>query len=315
MAAMRLASQLGEQFDSAIRARTRDVDVVSIASGVPEALPMDIDAMIALPFLQSGQVAPTKPAGWPFGLKWIQLVSVGADLYPDWLFEGPVVSCARGATSDALAEFALAAIFAAAKNMPNIWIDAIDDWKHQGIGMVRGSTLGIVGFGGIGAALAPRALALGMSVIATRRTDALFGIDGVERAESLIDLFARSDHVVLAAPATAETRGMISAEVLSHAKQGLHLINLARGILIDDDALLAALDRRQLSLASLDVTHPEPLPADHPFYRHPQIRVSPHVAVMTNEVGGALLDKLTANLDRVARGQAPEDIVDLNRGY
>jgi len=312
---MRLASQLGDRFNSALLERRPHLDIVDIGPGAPHALDKDVRAMIALPFRQSGQAEPHSPAAWPFGLEWVQLISVGTDLYPDWLFRGPRVSCARGATSVALAEFALAGIFAAAKDMPAIWINTAADWKMRQIGMVAGSTLGIVGFGAIGQAIAPRAKALGMNVIATRRSDAPFGVAGVERVDSLEEMVERSDHLLLAAPATRETKGMISAEILARAKPGLHLINIARGLLVDDGALLAALDRGQLSLATLDVTHPEPLPDGHLFYTHPKVRLSPHLAVITDRSMPALLDKIVDNLDRFERGDALVDLVDVSKGY
>jgi phosphoglycerate dehydrogenase-like enzyme len=312
---MRIGSQLGPQFEAALRGARPDLDIVAVDAGAPAELDRDIRALVTLPFRQSGQAEPARPPQWPFGLEWVQMISVGTDLYPDWLFHGPVVTCARGANSVALAEFALAAIFAHAKDLPEIWIRDAAQWAMRLVGMVRGATLGMVGFGAIGEALAPRALALGMKVLATRRTDTPFGVDGVESAESIEDLFARSDHVVLAAPATPETRGMISAAVLKAAKPGLHLINIARGILVDDAALLAALDSGQLSLASLDVTHPEPLPAGHPFYTHPKVRLSPHLAVITKDNLPAFLAKFLHNLDRFERGEPLVDVVDPSRGY
>jgi phosphoglycerate dehydrogenase-like enzyme len=312
---MRVASQLGPQFEAALQAVRPDLAIVNIEAGAPAELEPDIRALVTLPFRRSGQAEPPRPQLWPFGLEWVQMISVGADLYPGWLFDGPVVTCSRGANSVALAEFALAAIFAHAKDLPGIWIQDASQWAMHLIGMVRGATLGIVGLGAIGEALAPRALALGMKVLATRRTDTPLGVAGVERAESLEDLFARSDHVVLAAPATAETQGMISAAVLKTAKPGLHLINIARGVLVDDAALLAALDRGQVSLASLDVTHPEPLPTGHPFYTHPKVRLSPHLAAITRDNLPSFLAKFLQNLDRFERGDPLIDVVDPSRGY
>lgn len=141
------------------------------------------------------------------------------------------------------------------------------------------------GFGAIGSALAIRAQALGIRVIATNHSGKPFYVPGVERAKSLPALFAESDHVVVAAPATAETHHLVDAQLLSHAKPGLHLINIARGSLVDEQALIAALDAGQLERATLDVSQIEPAPANHPFYSHPKVRLSPHVSPSTGICG------------------------------
>jgi phosphoglycerate dehydrogenase-like enzyme len=119
----------------------------------------------------------------------------------------------------------------------------------------------------------------------------------------------------LAAPATAQTEGMVNRALLAHAKPGLHLINIARGSLVDDAALLEALDAGRLSLASLDVTHPEPLPAGHPFYGHPRIRLSPHTSVHTAQTRINLAAKFAENLQRFRAGAPLENVVDFARGY
>jgi phosphoglycerate dehydrogenase-like enzyme len=183
------------------------------------------------------------------------------------------------------------------------------------LGTVSRSTLGIVGFGAVGQALAAKALALGMRVVAIRRSDQPFEIDGVARASNLAELFERSDHVVLAAPSTAHTDYMIDARLLEHAKPGLHLINIARGALIDDAALIAALDSGRVSLATLDSTDPEPLPAGHAYYTHPRVRLSPHTSMATSGALELLTDKLVDNLARYRAGRPLTDIVDIARGY
>jgi phosphoglycerate dehydrogenase-like enzyme len=226
-----------------------------------------------------------------------------------------VVTSARGSSAVALAEFALASILAAAKRFPDIWIKHAEQWTPTPLSLISGTTLGLVGFGAIGEALAPRAQALGLNVLAVRRSDAAIPVPGVARVASLEELFARCDHVVLAAPATAETEQMINRAVLSHAKRGLHLINVARGALIDDDALLQALDEGQVSWASLDVTHPEPLPAGHRYYSHPRVRLSPHTSVHTPDTRNNLAVRFAENLARFRQGAPLANVIDLARGY
>jgi phosphoglycerate dehydrogenase-like enzyme len=310
-----VASQLPEEINGAVAAGLGDVDILTLPAGTPDSWPDKVEVFVAAPFRQAGGPMPPRPPGWPFNLKWIQLISVGIDFYPPWLFDGPQVTSARGTSALALAEFALAALFAGAKRFPDIWIDRAAEWHHSRLGMVEGGTLGILGFGSLGRALAPRARALGLKVLAVRHSPGALNEEGVERAASVADLFERSDHLVLAAPATAETRHLVNRQVLVRAKPGLHLINVARGALIDDNALLDALDSGRIGRATLDVTDPEPLPEQHPFYRHPKIFLSPHTSVITPDTYQNLAAKLTDNLIRYRSGAPLLDLVDRRKGY
>lgn len=316
MSRLVIASQLQQAFNEAFSERLADVEILAVPPGPPAGLPREAKVLIAAPFRKAGDVLPAKPPlGWPFDLRWVQLVSVGIDFYPDWLFEGPVVTSARGSSAVALAEFAMAAIFAATKKLPDIWIDRFEAWSPTPLSLVQGRALGLVGFGSIGEALAPRALALGMKVLAIRRSKAPIGIPGVEQVSDVCELFARSDDIVLAAPATPETHHLVDRRLLAHAKPGLHLINVARGALIDDDALLWALDDGQVALASLDVTHPEPLPFNHPYYAHPRVRLSPHTSARTPDTRANLAAQFAQNLARFRQGTPLDGVVDLARGY
>jgi phosphoglycerate dehydrogenase-like enzyme len=230
----------------------------------------------------------------------VHLVSSGIDFYPSWLFDGPPVTTSRGSAADNLAEFALAAIFAASKQLPDIWVkDA--QWHFTALSPLKGTTLGLLGFGAIGESLAQKALALGIKVVALRQSQAPFNT-GVEAAKDIHDLFARADHLVVAAPLTESTRHIINRDVLGSAKPGLHLINLARGGLLDQEALLEALDNGQVGLASLDVTEPEPLPDGHPLYTHPKVRLSPHTSAISTNSRNEIADTFLANLEKYVAG-------------
>ncbi|BBD96787.1 dihydrofolate reductase [Sphingobium amiense] len=314
MTGRRLASLWGEPFDTALRDALPDVDLVPV-SGTLADVPAGISMLAAAPFKRVDGRFPPRPDGWPFDLRWVQLMTVGFDLYPDWMFDGPVVTSARGTSAVGLAEFALAAILAAAKRIPDIWIDSPDQWVAAPLDILNGRTLGIFGFGAVGQRLAPIAVALGMNVLAVRRSDQPIAQPGVVRAASVQELFERSDHLVLAAPGTSATARLVNADLLATAKPGLHLINIARGTLIDNDALLQALDEGRLSRASLDVTSPEPLPPGHPYYRHPRVYLSPHTAAYTPDTVGNIAAQLARNMDLFERGAPLENIVDLDRGY
>jgi phosphoglycerate dehydrogenase-like enzyme len=173
--------------------------------------------------------------------------------------------------------------------------------------MLAGSTLGVVGLGAIGGALAARARALGMRVLATRRrwqpgqtsplADELYGADGLER------LLERSDALALCAPDSPATRDLIDAKALARMKPGAVLINVARGSLVDEAALRAALESGRLGAAILDVTRVEPLPADDPLWDAPNLYLSPHCAVSPDAYVERMLDFLAENVARWARGE------------
>ncbi|GAB7127646.1 D-isomer specific 2-hydroxyacid dehydrogenase family protein [Silvimonas sp. JCM 19000] len=311
-----IASQLDDRLNQLVRERVPGAQVIEVAPGAIHALPTEAEVLFVRPLGPHGvDLSAPPPPGWPFGVRWVQLASAGIDFYPGWLFDGPVVTSARGTAAEPIAEFALATIFAAAKHLPDAWIHQASDWKWQPVTLLQGSTLGIFGFGAIGQALARKALALGFKVITVRRTDAEPEVPGVQRVADIGALFAQADHVVLAAPATAATRHIVNAQVLAQAKPGLHLVNVARGSLIDDDALLGALAAGKIALASLDVTEPEPLPADHPYYSHPRVRLSPHTSAISPGIFANLADRFIQNLQAWRSGATLTDVVDPQRGY
>ncbi|KKA09867.1 dihydrofolate reductase [Pseudomonas ogarae] len=319
MSTLVIASQLDEDVNDVIRQRLAlthpGSEVLAVPVGVPSDLPAAASVLLARPINVRGYLAPdTPPPGWPYGLKWVQVVSSGIDFYPGWFFDGPPVSTSRGSAAENIAEFALAAIFAAAKRLPDIWVHD-GQWNFTALAPLKGSTLGILGFGAIGRSLAIKAHALGINVLALRQSQAPFDVEGVEAARDIHELFSRADHLVLAAPLTEATRHIVNGTVLASAKPGLHLINIARGGLLDQDALLEALDSRLIGLVSLDVTEPEPLPDGHPFYSHPWVRLSPHTSAISSNSHYEIADSFLANLERFLAGLAPENLANVQRGY
>lgn len=313
MSGVRIASQLDARFNALLAEQLPGVDVLAVPRGVPQALPEDVLALLAAPHAD-WRNTPEPPAGWPYGLGFVQLASSGVDAFPDWLLATLPVASARGVTADSLAEFALAAMFAAAKQLPEVWIDDSRHWQQRPLASLAGSTLGLYGFGSIAQSLARKALALGIEVIALRRSQTPFEVPGVQGVASLEALFARADHLVLAAPACAETRHVVNQQTLAAAKPGLHLINLARGTLVDQQALLQALDSGRLALASLDVTEPEPLPPGHPLYRHPKVRLSPHTSANTPQVYRNLAALLARNLEHLRSARPLENLLKAHGG-
>jgi phosphoglycerate dehydrogenase-like enzyme len=131
----------------------------------------------------------------------------------------------------------------------------------------------------------------------------------------LADVLANADHLVVAAPATVDTRHLLDATAFATTKPGVHLVNIARGTLIDQDALHAALDDDVVAMASLDVCDPEPLPAGHWLYQHPKVRLSAHVSWSSPRLYHRIVELFVDNLRRYIAGEPLEGVVDPVAGY
>jgi len=249
------------------------------------------------------------------GVRWVHAYGTGVDAFPRRALGGVPLTCSRGASAIPIAEWVMAMLLAAEKRLPGSWIDEPPErWNILDLGGLHGRTLGLVGLGGIGRATAERALAFGMEVLATRRTRRPSPVAGVALVE-LDEVLARSHHLVIAAPATRETRHLIGRDALARVTPGVHLVNVARGGLVDQDALRLALDDGRVALASLDTVEPEPLPEGHWLYTHPRVRLSPHCSWSGPGALDRLLDPFLANLARFLAGDPLEDLVDVELGY
>jgi phosphoglycerate dehydrogenase-like enzyme len=253
------------------------------------------------------------------GVRWVHAYGTGVNAFPFEALGPRPLTCSRGASAIPIAEWVLGVMLAAEKRLPEVWIDEPPEhWniaRFGGLGGLHGRTLGLIGIGGIGQAVAERALAFGMRVFAHRRTGAASPMEGVEIVRDLPALLERSDHLVVAAPATKRTRHLLEREAFARVKPGVHLVNVARGELVDQDALREALDDGRVSLASLDCVDPEPLPAGHWLYRHPKVRLSPHTSWSAPGALDRLLDPFLENLRRYLAGEPLEHRVDVELGY
>jgi phosphoglycerate dehydrogenase-like enzyme len=258
-------------------------------------------------------VPPPKTPRRPGRQRWLHTVSTGVDEFPPWAFEVPIVTCGRGSNSAAIAEFTLASLLAVEKQLPQSWIRQAADWTPRpGLGTLRGKVLGLLGFGSIGQAIANLALPFGVEVLAHRRGegDAPPGVSFT----TLDNVLARADHLVIALPLTAATAGLIGRAALGRTKRGVHLVNIARGRILDHEALLAALESGQVGFASLDVTEPEPLPPGHALYTHPHAHLSPHISWGGSDPA-AQINLLQENLRRFITNETLLNIVPPGRGY
>jgi phosphoglycerate dehydrogenase-like enzyme len=290
MAGLVVAQQFGPAVGQALRDRLPTgpvIDTVIDTSLGPEGWDEQVDVLLAGP----GRVwmNTDRPDGWPGRLRWIQLPSQGVDRYPAWLFDVPCVTAAPGLNAPAIAEFVLAAMLAHEKRLPESWIHSADEWQPRPLGTLSGKTLGLAGLGTIGSAVAGHARGFGMRVVGLRRRVDI-PADGVEIVSDALALASRSDHLVLCLPLTPQTHHLVDERLLAACKPHLHLVNVGRGELVDQPALLRALDAGAIAAATLDVVTPEPLPAGHPLYTHPRVRLSPHVAFSSPENVPRLVD-------------------------
>lgn len=313
---MRIIAQLGVASAEATRITEQfpEVELIEFTGGEPPA-------GIAADAFFGGYLGWDAILAWldAAGVRWVQLSGTGVDNVAREVFGNDrIVTCARGASAVPISEWVMAAILAWAKRFPETFLSEPPkywNFPNPALDRVEGSTLALVGLGGIGAAIATRALAFGMHVRALRRTDAPSPVDGVEIVRSLDELLPGAAHVVLAAPATANTRHLIDAAAFARMTPGVHLVNIARGALVDQDALRGALDDGVVAMATLDTVDPEPLPAGHWLYTHPKVRVTAHISWYTPQLQAAAVDILIENVGRYLRGEPLLHVVDPEQGY
>jgi phosphoglycerate dehydrogenase-like enzyme len=255
-------------------------------------------------------------------VRWVHSLSAGLDgiLFRE-LVESPVpLTNARGVFSDALAEFAVGAVFFFARDFRRlVRSQNAGIWDPFDISEVRGATLGLVGYGDIGRAVASRGRALGLNVLAMRRRPELSREDrDVERvfgADQKHELLRQSDYVVVAAPLTPATKGLIGENEFAAMKPGAVLINIGRGPVVDEPALVRALEQKRIRGAALDVFEVEPLPAGHPFYRMENVLLSPHSADNTSDWKKRTMQVFLENFERYRRGEPLLNVVNKKLGY
>ena len=302
----------------------RPAVAAKVAAAAPDVELIAIPQEGELPAGVGGEVLLTYPWASPnlrqilaTGVRWIHALGTGVDAFPFHLLSGQTLTCSRGGSAVPIAEWVLATMLAFEKRLPESWIHSMpaDGWSRAALGTLNGKTLGLVGLGGIGTAVAQRALPFGMRVRAYRRSAAPSDVAGVEVLGSLSELVASSDHVVIAAPATLATRHLFNRDVFAVIKPGAHLVNIARGALVDHDALRTAVDDGRVAMASLDAVEPEPLPEGHWMYTHPHVRLSPHISWSMPGAVELLVQAFIDNLRRYQAGEPLTGLVDVAAGY
>jgi len=280
-----------------------------------EAIPDELAARAEI-------IAGWKPGGYlkrATRLRWIQAMTAGVE---EWL-ESPdlrgdvTLSCARGSHRLSMPENILGAVFHLTKPYMQIALDQRESrWTRRMAVPLAGKTLGILGLGAVGQELARKAAALEMRVIGTRRTPAaVANVEKVHPQEETDEVLAASDFVVLLLPATHDTVNFIDAKRLRAMKPTAWLLNFARGALIVDADLIAAVQSKTIAGAVLDVFREEPLPATHPFWKTEGILVLPHIGGGHPGRSAAVAGIFTDNARRYLAGEPLNAVVDRTRGY
>ena len=252
-------------------------------------------------------------------LRLIQMPGAGVDSLlpaPD-LPERVVIANARGLHGAQMPEFAIAMLLALAKRLPRALAQQQRrEWRMYLPLTLEDTTLGILGLGAIGSGVARRAVALGMRVIGTqRKPKPVEGVAEVFPPEETERVLRESDALVVLLPLTPETRGLLDAAALAKLKPRALLVNLARGGIVDEDAVVEALRARRLGGAAIDVFEREPLPEDHPLWDAPNAIVTPHLAGIRPDYMERVADLFFENVRRLERGEPVLNPIDRARGY
>jgi phosphoglycerate dehydrogenase-like enzyme len=301
-----------------IRAAAPPGSTIKIAPQMRDAIAMAADAEIILGFIPEAlfRAAPR--------LRWVHAIASGVDmfLYPAMRDSSVVLTSEKGLVGGHLADTGFGLLLALTRQIatairlgPASW-QAREAMRRKEIEL-EGLTMGIIGFGGTGRAMARRAVAFGMQVLAldawpVQPSDGVREVWGRDR---LGELLAASDVVAICCPLTAETRHLFNDVTLTQMKRGAFLVNVTRGEIVDGEALVRALQDGRCGGAALDVAPVEPLPADHPLWTFENVVMTPHTAGASQLRAARNLDRFCENLRRACAGMPLLGVVDKQLGY
>lgn len=240
-------------------------------------------------------------------LRWIHTLAAGVESLPFDVLRrsGITVTNSRGLYGDALGEFAIAAMLWFAKDLRRLVRNqAAKQWEPFDVEWLQGTTVAVIGYGGIGGAIGRRAEAMGMRVLPVRRSEG-----------DVDEAITKSDYIVLSTPLTPATRGLMHAGRIAKMQSHAVLINVSRGAIVDEQALIDALREKRIRGAALDVFETEPLPPDHPLWSLDNVLISPHSADHTSDAHERAIRFFLDNLGRYERGEKLGNVVDLEAGY
>jgi phosphoglycerate dehydrogenase-like enzyme len=310
---LRVLSQAGDADAIRLAADLRDrVDILSVPPSAP--VPSDLTGDVLLMTFGNRAIYDLVERG----VKWVHFIGTGINGFDvERLTRGRVFTNSRGSVAVPISEWVLAVLLHHEKQLSSMFIHAPPArWPvRTPLGTLHGRQIALLGIGAIGAAVAQRALPFGARVKALRHSNKPSPVEGVELVSTFEALIAGADHLVLAAPLTPQTKHILNASAFERAKRGVHVVNIARGELIDQDALRDALEREVVSAASLDAVTPEPLPEGHWMYQHPKVRLSPHISWSWPGAMDAIGRIFSDNLRRYLAGEPLENVIDPALGY
>jgi phosphoglycerate dehydrogenase-like enzyme len=256
-------------------------------------------------------------------VRWVHSRAAGLDgqLFPELVASTVPLTNGRGVFSQSLGEFAMAAMLHFAKDLRRmVRNQEAGRWEQFDISAIEGKTVGIVGYGDIGRAVATRARAMGMRILAIKRHGPpLYNVDPLVnqfyKPEDRLEVMSRAHYIVASAPLTEETRGMIGEAEFAAMMPSAVVINIGRGPVIDEAAMVRALTERRIRGAALDVFDKEPLPEGHPFYRLDNVLLSPHCADHTPDWTEQAMRFFLAQFERYARGETLQNVAKKGLGY
>jgi phosphoglycerate dehydrogenase-like enzyme len=292
--------------------------VESVAVGDTETMHRelaDADALWTWPAFYDAELVSLLERHAP-RLRWVQLPTMGYDpVELHGVPPGVAVTSAGDAYAPTVAEHAVAMLLALVRHIPEAVRNSAegkwDQSKAVRIGTLHGATVAVIGFGNIGREIAARLRGFGARVVGVTRSGRADPLaDEAASSDQLLDVLARSDAAVLAVPLNAQTRHLIDARALAVLRPHALVINIARGGVVDHDALRDALAEGRLGGAGLDVTEPEPLPADDPLWTMPNVLITPHVAGYGGDVAPRRIMALfERNLANFTAGRPLEAVV------
>jgi phosphoglycerate dehydrogenase-like enzyme len=282
----------------------------------------ELDAMLAETEVLFGFIPPQDITARAPKLKWFQATSAGVDRHRDTeIWQSRVtITGVSGIHATPIGEFVLGLMLMFVKDTPRSFqMKQKREWQRYAPRVLRGKTVGIVGLGHIGAEVARLSKAFGMRVTATRRSAKKEGkarnVDLLLPQSRLREMLAGSDFVVLCVPLTPETRHIIGEAELKAMKPNACIINIGRGNLIDEEALIRALDEKRIAGAGLDVTAVEPLPKESRLWDFDNVILSPHVSGGMEDYMLRAADLFCENLRRYLEGKKLLNLVDRKKGY
>lgn len=260
---------------------------------------------------------PTAALMGKTGPAWIHVGGSGTDHLGKWDPAGKTVTNSAGVAAPVMAEYAIGALLHFTLDVPGLLQDkAGRHWATRSVTPLRGKTMLIIGLGHTGKAMARLAKAVGMTVLGTRASPrATPDVDEVLASKELPTLYPRADCIVVCAPLLASTRGLLDADAFSRMKPGALLVDLSRGGIVQEGALVEALRAGQIAGAALDVFETEPLPPDNALWEMENVLISPHCSSVFDGWEPASMELYCDNLTRWKAGQPLANIVDPKRGY